>query len=45
MKCEWHNCKELATHNEVYWGEVRSLCDEHYDLVGKDSDYDVPSNE
>jgi len=41
MMCEWCGCHKQAVHNEVYWGEVRSLCDEHYQLVGKDSDYET----
>jgi len=44
MNCTWVLCTKRATNHEVYWGEVQDLCDEHYELVGKDSDYEVSSN-
>jgi hypothetical protein len=44
MSCEWVRCYKRATHHEVYWGEVVHLCDEHYELVGKDEDYETLSS-
>jgi hypothetical protein len=44
--CDWIICSKRSTHHEVYWGNMYHLCDEHYDLIGKDiEDETLSSNE
>lgn len=41
-KCQWVKCPKVATHVDViYWGTPYDACDEHYELIGEDKDYEI----